>query len=84
MSDTVTTSIRLPVKLRRELEQKARSSKRGMNWIVKEALESYLHPPEETELRSAAQRQSLVASAETPCDAAWAEQGGDGFDGSRS
>jgi predicted DNA-binding protein len=77
MPASTTTSIRLPKELKRELERKARSTKRGKNWIIKEALELYLLGSAHDTLRAEARKQSLLASKFTPADAAWGEQGGD-------
>jgi len=74
---TATTSIRLPKELSQELAQRARATKRGKNWIIKEALELYLLGSSQDELREDARRQSLLASKRTPADAAWAERDGD-------
>ena len=77
MPASTTTSVRLPDPLRRELERHARASKRGKNWIIKEALAQYLHGPAQDELRQEACRQSEMASRNSPRDAGWGEQGGD-------
>lgn len=74
---TATTSIRLPKELSQELAQRARATKRGKNWIIKEALELYLLGSSQDVLREEARRQSLLASKRTPADAVWAEQDGD-------
>ncbi len=77
MAASVTTSIRLSPELRRELERKARSTKRGKNWVVKEALEQYLLGSSHDTLREAARQQSERASQRTLADAVWGERGGD-------
>lgn len=71
MSESVTTSIRLSPRLRRALEQKARTEKRGKNWIISHALEKYLQE-ESPDLASEARRQSLLASQAPVED--WAEE----------
>lgn len=77
MPASTTTSIRLPKELGRELARKARSLKRGKNWIIREALELYLLGSSQDALRLAARGQSLLASKRTPGDAKWGERGGD-------
>jgi predicted DNA-binding protein len=77
MPASTTTSIRLSKELSEELARKARSTKRGKNWIIKEALELYLLGTSQDALRLEARRQSLLAAKRTPADAKWAEQGGD-------
>jgi len=83
MPASTTTSIRLSKELGRELARKARSTKRGKNWIIKEALELYLLGTSQDALRLEARRQSLLAGKRTPLEAKWAEQGGD-IDGWKS
>ena len=75
-----TTSVRLPHPLRRELERRARATKRGKNWVIKEALEHYLYGSAQDELRRQARLQSLLACKSSPRDAAWAETAGDTTD----
>jgi len=78
MPATSTTSVRLPKELSRELARKARSTKRGKNWVIKEALQLYLLGSSHDVLREAARRQSLLASKPLPKeDAAWTEQSAD-------
>jgi predicted transcriptional regulator len=74
---TITTSVRLPQRLSRELERCAKKTKRGKNWVMKEALEHYLLGSSHDQLREAARRQSQLASNHTPADAAWTESGAD-------
>lgn len=74
---STTTSIRLPRELSRALARKARLTKRGKNWVIREALEVYLLGSSHDTLRKEASRQSILASQRTPADAAWSEQGGD-------
>ena len=76
MPASTTTSIRLPPRLTRELERRAKKTKRGKNWVVKEALEHYLLGSAHDQLKEEAKRQSLQARS-TPADSAWAERGGD-------
>ena len=76
MPPSVTTSVRLSHGLSRELERRAKSTKRGKNWIVKEALEHFLLGSSHDALREEAHRHSLRAQR-TPADAIWVERGGD-------
>ena len=76
MPASSTTSVRLPHRLSRELTRRAKATKRGKNWVVKEALELYLLGSAHDRLREEAQRQSLRART-SPADAAWAERGGE-------
>lgn len=64
MSESITTSVRLSPKLRQALERKARQEKRGKNWIISRALESYLEHDEDESLVAEAARQSTIASQE--------------------
>lgn len=71
-STTVSTSVRLPKELSRELARKARSTKRGKNWVIKEALELYLLGSAHDALRAEARKQSILASRHASKDeAAW-------------
>jgi hypothetical protein len=63
--------------LGRELARRARRTKRGKNWVIREALELYLLGSSRDTLRLEAGRQSLLAGKRTPADAKWAERGGD-------
>ncbi len=75
-----TTSVRLPHPLRRELERRARATKRGKDWVIKRALEHYLYGSAHDELRRQARSQSLLACQSSPLDAARAETAGDTTD----
>ncbi|MBI2814692.1 MAG: ribbon-helix-helix protein, CopG family [Opitutae bacterium] len=77
MPVTSTTSIRLPKELSRELARKARATRRGKSWVIKEALELYLLGSSHDALRQEARKQSVAAGKHVPADAAWGEQGGD-------
>lgn len=78
MPASTTTSIRLPKELSRELARKARSTKRGKSWVIKEALELYLLGSSHDALREEARKQSLLASKQMSKDeAAWLEQAGE-------
>ena len=70
--------------MKRELERKARSTKRGKNWLIREALEQYLLGSSHDALRTEARRQSLlVGGRPTKDDLAWTEQAGE-IDGWRA
>lgn len=78
MPATSTTSVRLPKELSRELARKARSTKRGKNWVIKEALQLYLLGSAHDALREEARRQSLLASRHpSKEDVIWTEQAGE-------
>lgn len=77
-SSTVSTSVRLPRELSRELARKARATKRGKNWVIKEALELYLLGSAQDALRAEARRQSLLVSKHPSKDeAVWLDQAGE-------
>jgi len=74
-ASTVSTSVRLPRELSRELARKARSTKRGKNWVIKEALELYLLGSSHDALRAEARRQSLLVSKHPAKEeAVWLDQ----------
>lgn len=78
MPASSTTSIRLPKELKRALERRARSTKRGKSWVIKEALELYLLGSSHDTLREEARRQSLLVSVQpSKDDTAWTEQAGE-------
>jgi predicted DNA-binding protein len=64
MSHGVTTSIRIPAKVREELDEAAHSLHRGRNWIILRALEDYLSKLglDQKRLIKEARRQSLLAN----------------------
>ena len=66
MAHHVTTSIRLPSRLRARLEKRAKLQGRGKNWIITRALEEYLKVEEQEEFEREARRQSLLASVQAP------------------
>lgn len=75
---TVSTSVRLPRELSRELARKARSTKRGKNWVIKEALELYLLGSSHDALRAEARRQSMLVSKHPSKDeTVWLDQAGE-------
>ena len=79
---TVSTSVRLPRELSRELARKARSTKRGKNWVIKEALELYLLGSSHDTLRKEARRQSLLVGRQSARDNTdWTDQAAAETDG---
>lgn len=62
MNTGITTSIRLPPKLRNQLDQASHNLHRGKNWIICRALEDYLMKLDRRKFIEEAQRQSLLAS----------------------
>lgn len=75
MPASKTTSIRLPAELSRELARRARTAKRGKNWVIKEALEQYLFGSANDRLREECRRQSLLVSQrENPDEKAWLDR----------
>ncbi|MBA3849642.1 MAG: hypothetical protein C0502_06555 [Opitutus sp.] len=74
MPASKTTSVRLPPHLSRELARRARATKRGKNWVIKEALEQYLLGSANDRLRQECREQSLrVSRRENPDEKAWLE-----------
>ena len=63
MQSSITTSIRLPIVLRQELEAASRYLKRGKNWIIIHALQAYLKQTAYGSLEKEAKIQSLRASS---------------------
>lgn len=75
MAASKTTSIRLPAELSRELARRARRTKHGKSWIIREALEQYLLGSASERLREEARRQSLLASEHpNPDEDAWLDR----------
>lgn len=74
MAQAVTTSIRLPVSLRRQLEKVSRLKNEGKNFVIIEALIGYFKQIEKAKLIKEARRQSLLASKKNEGDVAiWEE-----------
>ena len=75
MTQTATTSIRLPVTLKKDLEKAAHVLHRGKNWIIIQALEAYLKKTHYAALVEEARRQSLLAAKKSQSDevAPWEE-----------
>jgi predicted DNA-binding protein len=63
MNRGITTSVRLPPKLRDQLEDAAHVLHRGKNWVIVHALQEYLTKLEQHKLTEEARRQSLLASS---------------------
>ncbi len=71
---SITTSIRLPIKLRDELDRIAEEQHHGKNWIITRAIEEYLAKSTQAALIETAKEQSLRASiSEHPEDNIWEE-----------
>lgn len=62
MIQGITTSIRLPIKLREKLDKVSHALHRGKNWIITKALEEYLSKLNQSNLVEEARRQSILAS----------------------
>ena len=62
MAHNITTSIRLPLDLRQQLEKASHMLHRGKNWIMTKALEEYLRKLNQNTLAEEAHRQSLLVS----------------------
>lgn len=62
MAHHITTSIRLPLPLREQLEKASHNLHRGKNWIITRALEEYLGKLNQSVLAEEASRQSRLAS----------------------
>jgi len=73
MSQSVTTSIRLPSELRESLEHVAHTLNRGKNWVVINALKEYLQKHNHESLIETARQQSLLASSYEQDDSVWEE-----------
>jgi len=65
MSQAITTSIRLPVDLRKKLDQVSRKTEKGKNGIIVEALKDYFEKIQIFSLQSEARKQSLLASRQS-------------------
>lgn len=74
MTRGVTTSIRLEPSLSQKLEEAAHNLHRGKNWLISEALRTYLNRLENTDLKKEARRQSLLVSkCKDPDEDLWEE-----------
>lgn len=71
MQESVTTSVRLPRELRRQVELKAASNGCGRNRVIIKALESYLREDEQAAYETEARHQSLMAAMLDAPDSAW-------------
>ena len=68
---SVTTSIRLPEDLRKDLEKYSRALHRGKNWIILQALREYLSQTQNSSLQIEAKKQSELVTAIDEDDRAW-------------
>ena len=74
MAHGITTSVRLPVGARKQLERVSRKFNKGKNGIIIEALNDYFHKMRRIALEKEAKTQSLLASGQDIADsAAWEE-----------
>lgn len=71
MQKSVTTSVRLPQKLKRRVELKAVASGCGRNRVIINALESYLREDEQAAYEAEARHQSQLAAKLDVADPAW-------------
>lgn len=62
MTQAITTSIRLPQQIRRELERVSHRLHKGKNGVILDALRDYFDKIEKTSLKQEARRQSVLAS----------------------
>ena len=68
---STTTSIRLSDALRDELEAVSHKLNRGKNWIISEAIRTYLESLKKPSLEAEARRQSLLAAHKDKQDSVW-------------
>lgn len=72
MASSITTSIRLPADLRRELDRVAKRQHRGRNWLIVEAIKAYFKRTNSDDLANEAKRQSVLACKNPhPEDRVW-------------
>lgn len=72
MTQSITTSIRLPLTLRQTLDSASVKLQRGKNWIITEALKRYLDTLNQDAFKKEARRQSLLARKHAhPDDQIW-------------
>lgn len=62
MAKSITTSIRLELSLNKKLEKAAHDLHRGKNWLITEAILTYLKQLENSSLAEEAKQQSLLVS----------------------
>lgn len=68
------TSVRLNPEVIKQLDFAAKSLHRNKNWIINQALQTYLHSLLATELTKEAKRQSMLASHKIdPDEKLWEE-----------
>jgi predicted transcriptional regulator len=71
MKKSVTTSVRLPYELKRQVERKAASASCGRNRIIIKALELYLKEDEQAAYETEARHQSQLAAKLDAPDSNW-------------
>jgi predicted DNA-binding protein len=71
MEKSITTSVRLPRRLKRRIDQRAIAAGCGRNRVIIEALELYLREDEQAAYASEASRQSKLAAKLDVPDEAW-------------
>jgi predicted transcriptional regulator len=71
MAKTATTSVRLPIELRRRLEKRASMLRVGRNRVIIEALEQFLQKSMRSDFETEARRQSLLAAQLDRSDEGW-------------
>ena len=69
MARGITTSIRLEPSLNEKLEKVAHTLHRGKNWIISEAVRTYIEQLDNPDLIKEARRQSLLISKQNNPDA---------------
>lgn len=71
MEKSITTSVRLPRQLKRQVDRKAVAAGCGRNRVIIAALERYLLEDEQAAYNNEAVRQSKLAAKLDPPDASW-------------
>jgi predicted transcriptional regulator len=82
MPASVTTSVRLPLALRKRLERRAAALRCGRNRLIVAALEQFLEKEARAEYEAEARRQSILAARLDPPDATWDRMVAEDFKGS--
>ncbi|MDO8519922.1 MAG: hypothetical protein Q7T11_07165 [Deltaproteobacteria bacterium] len=74
MAQSVTTSIRLPAAVSRQLKRVSGQLKKGKNGIIVDALKDFFNQRTRDSLKQEAARQSLLAgTSSSPADREWEE-----------
>lgn len=71
MPVTVTTSVRLPIGLKRRLQKQALASRCGRNRLIIAALEQFLARSDQADYETEARRQSLLTRKLDRADDGW-------------